>query len=114
MKKILIVSLFVCSFGLQASVEQDLQNICKIVKEDDKTSLRTKMRNIRKDYGLSLKDYYSGISCSGKSLLHWAEDNNSINTGELMIKKLPKSFASGLEGTFNNPSFNSMIQERIN
>ncbi len=114
MKKILMISLLLVGFNVQASVEQDLQNICTIVKEDDKISLRKKMRDIRKDYGLSLKDYYGGVYCSGKNLLLWADDNGSVGTASLMIKKLPKLQVKGLEGTFDNSSFNTMVKERIN
>ena len=113
MKKVMLLGVMLLSFNSYASLEDSLANICTIVEKDDKSSLRSKMRNIRKDYGLSLKDYYNGISCSGFSLLHWAEQNGSISTGELMIKKLPKKFVQGLDGSFTNTDFQKALKGRI-
>ncbi|MCC2618017.1 DUF3718 domain-containing protein, partial [Aestuariibacter halophilus] len=44
-----------------------------------------------------LRDYYTGISCGGQSLIRTAMLNNAVETGELMIKKMPKSDLSAPE-----------------
>ena len=75
----------------QADINEALQNICTIVKADDKGELRKKMKLVQSDYRLKLKDYYTGISCGGNSLIRTALLNNSVETGTLMIKKMPKS-----------------------
>ncbi len=49
------------------------------------------MRRVQSDYNLKLKDYYTGISCSGNSLIRTAMLNNAIETGTLLVKKMPKS-----------------------
>ncbi|MFT6343983.1 MAG: hypothetical protein ACJAWQ_001049 [Paraglaciecola sp.] len=74
----------------QADISEALQNICTIVKADDKGELRKKMKRVQSDFRLKLKDYYTGISCGGNSLIRTAMLNNAIETGTLMVKKMPK------------------------
>ena len=75
----------------RASVETELQNICTIVKADDKGQLRKKLSNVQKNFKLKLQDYYSGISCSGDSLIRTAFVNGAVEAGSLLVKKMPKS-----------------------
>ncbi|MGS2719964.1 DUF3718 domain-containing protein [Paraglaciecola aestuariivivens] len=81
----------------QAEVSDALQNICTIVKADDKAELRQKMKRVQSDYKLSLKDYYSGITCGGNSLIRTAMLSNAVETGTLMVKKMPKGDLSSPE-----------------
>jgi hypothetical protein len=74
----------------QADINVALQNICTIVKADDKGELRKKMKRVQSDYRMKLKDYYTGVSCDGNSLLRTAMLNDSVETGTLMIKKIPR------------------------
>jgi hypothetical protein len=74
----------------QADINVALQNICTIVKADDKGELRKKMKRVQSDYRMKLKDYYTGVSCNGNSLLRTAMLNDSVETGTLMIKKMPR------------------------
>ena len=53
------------------------------------------MKPIQSDF--KLKDYYSGVSCGGNSLIRTAMLNDSIETGTLMIKKMPKGVLSSPE-----------------
>lgn len=94
---IAVVSLFTAG-TVQADVNDDLQNICTIVKADDKGELRKKMKKVENDYKLKLQDYYTGISCGGESLIRVAFLNSAVETGELMIKKMPKSLLNAPEG----------------
>ncbi|MFA3790055.1 DUF3718 domain-containing protein [Aliiglaciecola sp. SL4] len=75
----------------QADINDALQNICTIVKTDDKSELRKKMKKVHSDYKMKLKDYYSGVSCNGNSLIRTAMLSDAVNTGTLMVKKMPKS-----------------------
>lgn len=75
----------------QASVEEALQNICTIVQADDKSELRKKMKKVEEDFRLKLQDYYNGISCGGESLIRTAFLANAVESGELLVKKMPKS-----------------------
>ena len=81
----------------QADVSEALQNICTIIKADDKGELRKKMKRVQSDFRLKLKDYYSGVSCGGNSLIRTAMLNDSIETGTLMIKKMPRGDLSSPE-----------------
>ncbi len=80
-----------------ADVNDALQNICTIVKADDKGELRKKMKRVESDFKLKLKDYYPGISCGGNSLIRTAMLNNAIETGTLMVKKMSKGDLSAPE-----------------
>jgi hypothetical protein len=93
---IAITSLFFAG-NVQADVGEVLQNICTIVKADDKGELRKKMKRVQSDYNLKLKDYYTGISCGGNSLIRTAILNNAEKTGTLMVKKMPKGDLSAPE-----------------
>ncbi|GGW89535.1 DUF3718 domain-containing protein [Alteromonas halophila] len=72
-----------------AGIEDDLANICHIVQADDKGELRKKMRRVQTDYRLKLHDYYTGISCGGNSLIRTAVLSNAVETGTLLVKKMP-------------------------
>ena len=74
-----------------ADLNSDLQNICTIVKADDKGELRKKMKKVQNDYKLKLQDYYTGISCGGQSLIRTAFLAQANKSGQLMVKKMPKS-----------------------
>jgi hypothetical protein len=90
------ISLFTAG-NAQADVSEALQNICTIVKADDKGELRKKMKRVQSDYRLKLKDFYTGVSCGGNSLIRTAMLNNAIETGTLMVKKMPKGDLSSPE-----------------
>ena len=80
-----------------ADINAALQNICTIVKTNDKGELRKKMKKVQSDYRLKLKDYYSGISCGGNSLIRTAMLNEAVDTGTLLVKKMPKKELSAPE-----------------
>ena len=97
MLKIVKTSLIVATSTLafsnfaNANVDEALANICTIVQADDKGELRKKMRAVESDYRLKLRDYYSGVSCGGNSLIRTAMLNSANEVGELLVKKMPKS-----------------------
>jgi len=103
MLKTVKTSLIVASmaFGFsgtaQADINEALANICTIVQADDKGELRKKMRLVESDYRLKLRDYYSGVTCSGNSLIRTAFANNAVEAGTLLVKKMPKSDLSAPE-----------------
>ncbi|WP_416306586.1 DUF3718 domain-containing protein [Neptunicella sp. SCSIO 80796] len=73
-----------------ADVNEDLQNICTIVKNNDKGELRKKMRAVQDDYNLRLGDFYTGVSCGGNSLIRYSMQNNATDVGTYIIKKMSK------------------------
>lgn len=82
---------FVFAGTAQANVNDALANICTIVKANDKSELRKKMKKVQSNYKLKLQDYYTGVSCGGNSLIRTAFLNNSVEAGTLLVKKMPKS-----------------------
>lgn len=86
----IVAASFLVSGTANASVDQALQNICKIVKTDDKAQLRKKMKTVQTDYRLKLKDFYQGVKCDGNSLIRTAMLSNAVETGTLLVKKMPK------------------------
>ena len=100
LKNVLSIAVIAAGLGFtnaaSASVEAELQNICSIVQADDKGQLRKKMSNVEKNYSLKLQDYYSGISCGGNSLIRTAFLAGAVESGSLLVKKMPKS-------TLNSP-----------
>ncbi len=93
MLKIVKTSFVIAALGLSgvasANVNEALANICNIVQADDKVELSKKMRLVQSDSRLKLHDYYSQISCNGNSLIRTAVLNNAVETGMLMVKKMP-------------------------
>lgn len=86
---LIITATFGVNTAAHAAVEDALANICNIVSADDKGELRKKMRSVQSDYRLKLRDYYSGVSCSGQSLIRTAIANNAVEVGTLLVKKMP-------------------------
>ncbi|MDC0602910.1 DUF3718 domain-containing protein [Aliiglaciecola sp.] len=82
---------FVLAGQAHADVNEALQNICTIVKADDKGELRKKMKTVQTNYKLKLQDYYTGVSCNGESLIRTAFKANAVKAGSLLVKKMPKS-----------------------
>ncbi len=103
MLKIVKTSIIVATMGFgfagtaQADINEALANICTIVEADDKGELRKKMRLVESDYRLKLRDYYTGVTCGGNSLIRTAFNNNAVEAGTLLVKKMPKSDLSAPE-----------------
>jgi hypothetical protein len=66
------------------------QSICEYVAADDKK----RMRSFLKMNKLKIRRIFDGIECNGQNLLEFASTSGSIETGSLMISKLPKSVVS--------------------
>jgi hypothetical protein len=84
MLKIVNIPILIVIFSLvvtcnpQADTNNALQNIYTIVKVDDKGEPRKKMKRVQSDYNFKLKDYYTGVSCGGKSLIRTSALANRI------------------------------------
>ncbi len=98
-KSTLITSVVAFGFcaNAMADINDALANICTIVQADDKGELRKKMKNVEDDFRLKLQDYYTGITCDGNSLIRHAMLANAVETGTLLVKKMPKKELSETE-----------------
>lgn len=128
-KKITVMAALGAAMGFSsvanADVNEALANICTIVQADDKGELRKKMRAVSSDYRLKLRDYYSGITCSGQSLIKTSFDHNSVEAGTLLISKMPRDALSSpehdnqgsllewAESNGKNPQLIKELKERI-
>jgi hypothetical protein len=91
-----------------------LQNICKIVKADDKSLLRKKISKVKKEFTIKFKDYYGDISCSGGSLLRYADVNQSLISLKFMASKLNASTLKASDYlTTLSPEAIAIIKARI-
>ncbi|MBC3767916.1 DUF3718 domain-containing protein [Neptunicella marina] len=93
MKKSIVIAALAATIATPvcfADVNEDLQNICTIVKNNDKGELRKKVRAIQDDYKLRVGDIYPGISCGGSSLIRYSMQNNATDVGVFIIKKMSK------------------------
>jgi hypothetical protein len=97
MNKLLKVSILAASVTVAApsfagdDINSALANICTIVKTNDKSALRNKMKRVESDYGVKLRDVYDGISCGGQSLIRTAMLSEAVDTGTFMMKKMSKN-----------------------
>ncbi|TDF41853.1 DUF3718 domain-containing protein [Alteromonadaceae bacterium M269] len=71
-------------------INSALANICSIVKTNDKSALRSKMKRVEADFGAKLRDVYNGVTCGGESLIRTAMLSEAVDTGTFMIKKMTK------------------------
>ncbi|TDF41431.1 DUF3718 domain-containing protein [Alteromonadaceae bacterium M269] len=109
----------------QADINEDLKNICTIVKTDDKGELRKKIKMVSTDYGVKFRDVYDGVTCGGQSLIRTAMKNSAVETGTLMVKKLSKKMLIEAEADgktlsawaeaegFNSSPIYAALNERI-
>jgi hypothetical protein len=74
----------------ESSAENVAQSICEYVAADDKNRLRSFLKTNK----LKIRNIFNQIQCNNMNLLEFAADRNSINTGNLIISKLPKSTIS--------------------
>jgi len=74
----------------QAQAANIAQSICEYVAADDKK----RMRSFLKTNKLKIRRIFDGIQCNGKNLLEFASTQGSVETGSLMISKLPKKVVS--------------------
>jgi hypothetical protein len=66
------------------------QSICEYVAADDKK----RMRSFLKTNKLKIRNIFDGIQCNGKNLLEFAATQGAVDTGSLIITKLPKDVVS--------------------
>ncbi len=66
------------------------QSLCEYVAADDKK----RMRSFLKSNKLKIRSIFDGVQCNGQNLLQFAATSGSLETGSMMISKLPKKTVS--------------------
>lgn len=107
LSKILVATTILSSISMlsqsaNAAIEDELANICNIVKANDKSELRKKLKGVQSNFNLRLSDYYDGITCDGNSLIRTALLSDAADTGVFLVKKLSKS-------KLNEPEYDGML-----
>lgn len=74
----------------QAMASDIAQNVCEYVAADDKR----RMRAFLKTNKLKIRNIFEGIQCNGQNLLEFASAQGAVETGSLIISKLPKKTVS--------------------
>ena len=68
--------------------------ICEYISVNDKKRLRTYLKTKK----LKIRNVFSDIKCNGQNILVFAASSNALDTGELIIGKVPsKVVAASLE-----------------
>lgn len=89
------------SVARAADINQSLENICTMVKDNSIAELRDKVRTVQKDFNVRLGDYYTGVTCSGMSLIRYAAANKAQESGEFMVKKMRSNDLKATESDGN-------------
>jgi len=96
MKKLFIASTFTALTVTslvsvpQAQAANVAQSVCEYVAADDKK----RMRSFLKTNKLKIRNIFGGVQCNGVNLLEFAVNKGAVETGTLMINKLPKKVVS--------------------
>ena len=98
LKLALVGALLVPPMPSMADPSMELANICTIIKNNDKSELRKKLKKVKKEYKLRLGDYYSAISCQGNSMIRHAMTSSAGEAGEYLVSQMKKSDLKKAEG----------------
>lgn len=96
MKKLLLVStitaLTMTSIvsAPKAQAANVAQSLCEYVAADDKKRMRTFLKTNK----IKIRSVFKGIQCNGKNLLVFASERGSVETGSMIVSKLPKKIVS--------------------
>ncbi|MBD1581074.1 DUF3718 domain-containing protein [Pseudoalteromonas sp. S16_S37] len=76
------------SFSNQANADEQLAvSLCEYIAADDKGSLRKKLKSSR----VKIRNIFDSVQCNGNNMLRHAIASNAADTGEFIVKNLPKS-----------------------
>lgn len=106
MKKLLLVStitaLTMTSIvsAPKAEASNIAQSLCEYVAADDKKRMRSFLRTNK----IKIRRVFDGIQCNGKNLLVFASDRGSVETGSMIVSKLPKKVVSDNLANIQNGS----------
>lgn len=107
---IITFTLFTLITAPQAQASSIAQNLCDYVSVDNKSKLRTYLKNNK----LKIRRIYADIQCNGKNLLQFASDKNATNTGSMMIGKLPKKVVAQELALITSSELAAIAQKRVN
>lgn len=113
MKNLLLVpaiALVSLTFPHVAKASDLALSLCEYVSVDDKKRLRSFL----KSNNLKIRNVFEGVQCNGQNLLEFAGASNAVETGELMINKLPKSTVQASLAAISNSQLIEIANKRVN
>ena len=108
LKSVLTLSaIFSVTHPVQAS-EDIAVTLCEYVSVDDKNRLR----KFLKTNNLKIRNVFDDVQCNGANLIGFADANNAVNAGTLIIKKLPKDVVASVLNSIGNADLKAAATER--
>ena len=86
------------------------QTVCEYVAADDKARLRSYLKSNK----LKIRNIFDGLACNGSNLLAFADSQNAVNTGSLIIAKLPKKVVSANLAAITSAELSAAANKRVN
>ncbi|QOL24509.1 DUF3718 domain-containing protein [Thalassotalea sp. LPB0316] len=83
----ILIATFVLINAPKAQANDVSVRVCEYVKANDKKRLRSYL----KDQKIKVKVIFESVGCDGDNILVFAAKNNSLEVGEFLIGKTPKS-----------------------
>jgi hypothetical protein len=113
MKKLILASLLssLLFIAPQSFANKNVAvSLCDYVAADDKK----RMRSFLKSNKLKIRNIFDSVQCNGQNLLEFAGNNNAVETGKLIISKLPKAVVSTQLTLIQSSELSNVAQQRIN
>ncbi|AZQ84178.1 DUF3718 domain-containing protein [Colwellia sp. Arc7-635] len=98
------------TYSETAQANNVAKSLCEYVSVDDKSRLRSYLKSNK----LKIRNIFDAVQCNGQNLVAFAGSSNAIETGTLMLGKLPKSTVEGLLATITSPELTEAANKRIN
>ncbi|MGB2738958.1 MAG: DUF3718 domain-containing protein [Cognaticolwellia sp.] len=113
MKTLLLAITFLLltvTYSEKAQANNVAKSLCEYVSVDDKSRLRSYLRSNK----LKIRNVFDAVQCNGQNLIAFAGSNNAIETGTLMLGKLPKATVKDILSTITLVELTAVAQKRIN
>lgn len=107
--KILVLGALALGLALPVQSANVAQALCEYVAADDKK----RMRSFLKTNKLKIRRVFDSVQCNGKNLLEFADSKGSLDTGDMMISKLPKKTVTSIVGNLENTHLIISANNRI-
>jgi len=113
MKNILLmitIAVLATTYSEKSQAQNIAKSLCEYVSVDDKSRLRSFLKTNK----LKIRHIFDDVKCNGQDLVTFAGNSNAIETGSLMLAKLPKATVEGLMATISSAELAAVAKKRIN
>lgn len=110
MNKLITALVVSISFLIAMPASADVgQSLCQYIKADDKKRLRSLLKSSK----IKIRNIFDDARCNGANLIEFAGKHNSLETGKLIISKLPKRKVTDILPTITSADLAAAAQERV-